>query len=160
MNTGMLSLCMVLALCACADRAEESVQDFVAHAGAGMRGDVRPLPPSSRYEPVLYTGAKSRDPFDPGRATPALPKPDARHREPLEAYGLETLRLIGMLERNGTRIALVRSPDGLVHQVLHGNYLGLNSGRVTRVGESEIVLVEALADGEGRVATLALAVRN
>src|SRR5688572_30017138 len=130
MKTMIAPFCIALALAACANPADESVQDFVARAGAGMRGDVAPIPAGSGYVPVPYTAKEMRDPFNPGTVAPRPPKPDTRAREPLEAYALESLRLTGIVESGGVRIGLVRSPDGLLHQVRVGSYLGLASGRV------------------------------
>ena len=151
------SLSFVLALSACANPSDEPIQEFVARAGAGMRGDVPQLPRGPAYDPVPYTAGGMRDPFDPGATAPPRPRPDDRMREALEAYGLETLRFTGVVERAGNRIALVRSPDGLLHRVQAGSYLGLASGRVVHVGDTELQLVEPLADGEERVVRLTLA---
>jgi type IV pilus assembly protein PilP len=57
--------------------------------------------------------------------------------------------------------ALVRDPDGVVHRVRVGNYLGQNYGRVIAVEEDRIELVELVPNGTGgwmeKPATIALA---
>jgi type IV pilus assembly protein PilP len=55
---------------------------------------------------------------------------------------------------------LVRDPDGVVHRVHVGNYLGQNYGRITSINEDHIELVELVPNGSGgwmeRQATIAL----
>ncbi len=50
--------------------------------------------------------------------------------------------------------------DNLIYQARPGNYLGQNYGRITKVGENEVVLRELVQDAAGewveRVATLQL----
>jgi type IV pilus assembly protein PilP len=41
--------------------------------------------------------------------------------------------------------------DNLLYQVRAGNYLGQNYGRITKIGETEIVLREIVQDGVGRM---------
>ena len=86
--------------------------------------------------------------------------PDPHPAEELERYPLDSLRLLGTLEHGGARWALVRSPDGVVHRVRSGNYLGRNNGKVLYVAEDRITLTEVVwseARGwEDRAAAMAL----
>jgi type IV pilus assembly protein PilP len=43
----------------------------------------------------------------------------------------------------------VQTSDGLIHRVVPGNYMGQNDGRITKISESEIQLVEIISDGIG-----------
>ncbi len=72
-----------------------------------------------------------------------------RRKEPLEAYPLESLNMVGTLEKGKTVYALVRTPDKDVYQVRQGNYLGQNYGVVIGVTDSEIRLKELVQDGAG-----------
>ena len=60
----------------------------------------------------------------------------------------------------GSIEGLVRDPDGVVHRVHVGNYLGQNYGRITGIGEDHIEIVELVPNGSGgwmeRQATIAL----
>jgi type IV pilus assembly protein PilP len=71
-----------------------------------------------------------------------------RRKQPLEAYPLDTMAMVGSLDRNGQLIALVRV-DNLLYQVRSGQYLGQNYGRITRISETEIVLREIVQDAVG-----------
>jgi type IV pilus assembly protein PilP len=126
----------------------ESPQEFVARSGNDLRGQVAALPQPARYEPAAYTVAGLRDPFTLQGPQPQVER-DARPREQLEAYSLDALRMMGTIEKSGTTFALVRSPDGTLHQVRAGSYMGLNSGRVAAVEAAAITLVEPVVeDGE------------
>ncbi len=140
-----LLILLTLAVAACGTQ-RDSVQDFVTNAGAGLHGSVEAPPEPPRYEAATYDAFDLRDPFAAPRKEPA-PRPDAQRRGPLEAYSLETLRMVGTVRKDGTMLALVKAPDGLVHQVRPGNRMGLNFGRITAVTETAITLVELVPEG-------------
>ena len=57
--------------------------------------------------------------------------------------------MVGSIAREGSLYGLVQDPDGLIHRILPGNYLGQNDGRVTDISDGEIALVEIVPDGVG-----------
>ncbi len=71
--------------------------------------------------------------------------------------------MVGTIIRAGTPVALVKV-ENLIYQVRPGNYLGQNYGRITKVGETEVVMREIVQDAAGewieRVATLQLQERS
>lgn len=138
------AILITLAVSACGTQ-RDSVQDFVANAATGMRGSVPAVVESPRYEPATYDAFGLRDPFAAPRK-PDAPRPGVERRDPLEAYSLETLRMIGTVQKGGTTFALVRAPDGLVHQVRADNRMGLNFGRIINITEAAIILVELVPD--------------
>ncbi len=77
-------------------------------------------------------------------------RPDLkRNREYLESFSLDTLRMVGTLQLGDINYGLVQTADGLIHRVLPGNYLGQNDGRISTIKDSEIELVEIIANGIG-----------
>lgn len=110
------------------------------------------------YRAVTYDHAEERSPFrapkpqqlganhDSYSRTPL--KPD-RIREPLEAYPLDSLRLVGTLRIDGQRSALLRDPQGHVHRLQAGDYLGMDRGRITRISKASLELVEILSNAQG-----------
>ena len=58
------------------------------------------------------------------------------------------MEMVGSLQGSGQPVALVRV-DKLIYQVRAGNYLGLNYGRVLRVGENQLTLREIVQDASG-----------
>ena len=67
----------------------------------------------------------------------------------LEAFPLDTLRMVGTLNLGETAYGLVQTSDGLIHRVIPGNYVGQNDGRIVDISDSEIQIVEIISDGIG-----------
>jgi type IV pilus assembly protein PilP len=75
-------------------------------------------------------------------------RPDeSRPREFLEQFTFDSLAMVGTLARGGTDWALVRDPDGGIHRVRLGNYLGRNHGKIVELTETYIGVVEIVTDG-------------
>jgi type IV pilus assembly protein PilP len=73
-----------------------------------------------------------------------------RNREELEAYELDSLRMVGTLDDDDDEWGIVLDPDGAVHRVSVGNYLGINIGKITHVYEDRIELREIIQNSDGR----------
>ena len=108
-------------------------------------------------EAARYRATRERDPFQPSapglaieRSAGATNAPSAgRRRLPLERLPLEQLRLVGTLATQGVRRALMQTPDGNVHSVTAGDYLGIDHGRIAKVHDASIDVVETVQDGNG-----------
>ena len=123
-----------------------------------------------RFDPQPYTSAQAVDPFSSQKLTVAL-KQEARQpnsllsaelnrrKEPLEAYPLDSMTMVGSVNKQNLPYALLRV-DALLYQVKVGDYLGQNYGRITRIAETEVALREIVQDAAGewieRPATLQL----
>jgi type IV pilus assembly protein PilP len=131
-----------------------------------MKGaPLEPLPVMKTFEVFQYDAQALRDPFSPSAEVDETvaqgPRPDTnRAREALEAFPLDSLDMVGTLGLVGDVTALVKDPDGVVHQIRPDNYMGQNFGRVTAITESSIELVELIPNGVGgwieRPASIAL----
>lgn len=143
-----------LLLGACS-RDMDDLERWVEQVKARPAGEIEPLPEVEPYETFEYSAHDLRSPFTPGRAEQPEqsgegPRPDPdRPREPLEGFSLDSLDMVGTFELGGERWGLVRDPDGLIHRVQPGNYMGRNYGRIVEVSESRIRLVELVPDGSG-----------
>ena len=71
-----------------------------------------------------------------------------RRKEPLEAYPLEQLKMVGTLSQAGVTYALVRAEKTL-YRVKKGNYLGQNFGLITEITDAEVKLKEIVQDTAG-----------
>jgi type IV pilus assembly protein PilP len=71
-----------------------------------------------------------------------------RRKEPLEAYPLDSMSMVGSVVRNGRQFALLRV-DNLLYQVKVGDYLGQNYGRVTDIDETQVHIREIVQDAAG-----------
>jgi len=150
----LLLLISCLALAGCADD-QEDIQSWMAEQSAGMRGVVKPLPEIKAFEVVDYAAAALIEPFKASRIEPERkngggglrPDPD-RRREPLEAYPLESLRMVGVLTQDKVSQALIQA-DKSLYRVKAGNYLGQDYGVITAVTGSSVELRELVEDVNG-----------
>ena len=150
-----LSLGACVLLAGCGGESHQDLRAWMADQGKGARGRVDPLPQIKPYEPFAYNAFDLPDPFKPRKIEPTKGAgsklaPDlTRRREPLEAYPLESLNMVGTLTQGKSTYALVRTPDKDVYQVTIGNYLGQNFGVILGITESEIRMKELVQDGGG-----------
>lgn len=153
-----------LVLVSCSN--DDDIQQWVSQEKAKRGAPMKPLPVIRTFETFLYTDQELRDPFGLSTAEQVQqaetgPHPDQdRPREPLESFPLDGLKMSGTLGATGAIEGLVRDPDGVVHRVHVGNYMGQNYGRITAIGEDRIDLVELVPNGTGgwmeRPASIAL----
>jgi type IV pilus assembly protein PilP len=155
-------LCVVLAgplLSACSSNADD-LNAYIAEVQARPPEPIPPIPPVKTYTPYVYEGQTGRDPFRPSTsegnddakvvATGSGPQPNFdRPKEYLEQYELDTLAMVGTFAMGESEWALVRDPDGVVHRVAVGNYIGRNHGKITLIEETQLELSELITDGLG-----------
>lgn len=150
----ILAAGVVLVLAGCGGESHQDLRAWMTEQGRGAKGKLDPLPQMRPYEPFAYNAFDLPDPFKPRKIEPTKGAsklaPDlTRRKEPLEAYPLESLNMVGTLEKGKTVYALVRTPDKDLYQVRQGNYVGQNYGVVIGVSDSEIRLKELVQDGAG-----------
>ncbi len=143
-------------LAGCGGESHRDLVDWMAAQGKGVRGHLDPLPQIKPYEPFTYNAFDLPDPFKPRKIEPAKGGGDnklapdlTRRKEPLEAYPLESLAMVGTIEKGPTRYALVKSPERDIYQVRKGNHMGQDFGVITGITDSEIDLKELVQDGSG-----------
>jgi type IV pilus assembly protein PilP len=120
--------------------------------GKGMRGKIEPIPEVQEYEPFTYNAYDTQDPFYPRKIGVVESKggpDDKRKPEPLEAYPLDGLKMVGTMERNGVTYGLIQAPGKDIYQVSLGHYMGQDYGRIISITETEIQLKELVQDGTG-----------
>lgn len=138
----------------CSSGEFEDLNRFVEESKQGLRGRVEPLPEIKQFEPFAYNAFELPDPFSPrdleatgGVPVSTGPAPDMnRRKETLEAFPLESLKMVGTLEQSRVRYALIRTPDNNLYKAKVGNYMGQNFGIVTAVSETVITLKEVVQD--------------
>jgi type IV pilus assembly protein PilP len=132
---------------------QDDLLRYIDQVKAKPGGRIEPLPQVKPYETFTYVAEDQRSPFQPDRADArgtAGYRPDAsRPKEYLEQFPLDTLQMVGTLDREGSTYALLQSDDGLVHRVAPGNFVGQNDGRVVAVTEAEVKVEELVPDGLG-----------
>jgi type IV pilus assembly protein PilP len=131
----------------------DDLDEYINEVKARPGGRIDALPPVKPYETFAYEAENLRSPFIPdspkGRAA-AGPRPEAnRPKEYLEQFPLDTLKMVGTLQRENRRFGLLQTQDGMVHRVVAGNYVGQNEGRVLTVTDGEVQVEELVPDGIG-----------
>jgi type IV pilus assembly protein PilP len=165
------SLLLVGLLASCGGEEHRDLKEELANLTKDMRGRVEPLPQVKPYEPVPYTAEGQVDPFRPerievaaaGRAASAstslIEEQKKRPPEPLEAFPLESIQMLGTITQKKETFALVKAGPNL-YRVKKGNYMGQNFGVITEIDEAQISLKELVQDSSGdwveRMSTLQL----
>lgn len=166
-------LCVVLLLPGgmllggCADRDTQDLQRYIEQVKRSTEGaPLGPLPDVEPYRPYAYEAGVLKDPFAYARfvvdAMTRQERPDpvdplfasgvvpdfGRPREELESYTLDALRLVGTFRDFATNDlwALIRAPDGVVHRVREGNYVGQNHGEIHAVTQQVVEIQEIVRD--------------
>ena len=152
LQVGLLST--VSMLLGCMSGVDDELLSYVDEIKARPGGRIEALPQIKPYETFTYAADDVRSPFAPDRpaapATLAGPKPiQDRDKEYLEQFPLDTLAMVGTLDRIGQTFGLVKTKDGMVHRVTSGNYVGQNDGRIVGVNDAGIRLEELVPDGIG-----------
>ncbi|NDP41474.1 MAG: pilus assembly protein PilP [Aromatoleum sp.] len=149
-----LAVAIGVLLAGCGGESHQDLRAWMAEQGKGARGKLEPLPQMRPYEPFAYNAFDLPDPFKPRKIEPTKGgsklAPDLmRRKEPLEAYPIESLNMVGTLARDKNVYALVRTPEKDLYQVRAGNYLGQNFGVITGVTDNEVRVKELVQDGAG-----------
>ena len=156
-------------LAACSEDIDD-LQDYIAAVKERPAEPIPPIPPVKTYTPYEYEGFEGRDPFrqsisegsdDVRSTTGPGPRPDFdRPKQYLERYELDTLAMVGTFAKEEAYWALVRDPEGVIHRVPVGDYIGKNHGQVVSINNTQINLSELISDGAGgwlvREASIAL----
>ncbi len=151
----LLTATVVLSACGEADRAD--LVDFVENAHKDRKPEIEPLPEIRLYEKFVYSASNLSDPFATSNLLPSSSGggatggtgPDTNRRlEPLEKFSLADLMLVGTIQHSGELWVIIKAPDGTVHSVTTGDHVGDNFGRVVKIANSRVELIEMiLADG-------------
>lgn len=159
---GFLGFCLTLCLVACGNSSEDELRQWISTQKGMAKPKVGPIAEPKQFRPEAYGQVASTEPFSNQKLTQALKRDStqaasngaliapelARRKEPLEAFPLDAMTLVGSLTKGGSPVALLRV-DSLLYQVKPGAYLGLNYGRVMKITETEITLREVVQDAMG-----------
>ncbi len=153
-----LSSLLLVLLAGCSSSGMQDLRQYIEQVKSRAPGRIKPLPEVQPIETFVYNPGGRRDPFKPAEqtTTQALPAPGSgiapdpmRRKEELESYPLDSLRMVGTLDKRGTKWALITTQDGTIYRVKEGNHMGQNNGRITRITEDRVELTEIVPDGAG-----------
>ncbi len=145
------------------DMTSGDVKKFVENTKKSQISSIEPLSHLKEYTQISYEAIKFREPFSlPVNNSPyKMPttrkgvikqqrRPDYdRPKEYLEGMPLDSLIMVGTLEKRGEMWALIVDRTGIIHRVKEGNFLGENSGKITKITEKQVFIEETVPDGEG-----------
>jgi type IV pilus assembly protein PilP len=161
---------LILVLSGCGDNGVAELQQWMDTVKKESRVVISKVSEPKVYVPIPYAGKNQTDPYNPAKLLVVLARmkaesnnglrPDMeRRREVLEAFPLDSLKMVGVIEKSNVRNALIQG-DKTVYQAKMGNYVGQNFGKITKITDSEIEITEIVQDATGdwteRKATLEL----
>ncbi len=108
--------------------------------------------------PLSFDIEGAPDPFNP-IIKPAIEKvggnkykkeKDITPLTPLELFGIEQLRLVGITMGQGKEVAMIEDPTGKFYPVGKGTLIGFNKGRVTRILANKVIVEEKEENAMGK----------
>ena len=153
------SAALALLLLASCSSEQDELSQWMAQQAREVKPSIEPISAPKKFNPQAYVAIDGVDPFSAQKLTVAL-KQEARQpnsllgaevnrrKEPLEAYPLDSMVMVGSVTRSGRPYALLRV-DNLLYQVKLGDYLGQNYGKITKISETDISLREIVQDAAG-----------
>ena len=119
---------------------------------------ISPIPEVKPYLRYVYP-EHEKDPFDIAMLAPesgpkriidnGIEVDTTRVPEFLEGFPLDSLRMVGTVEKDDTLWALIRIPDGAVQSVKSGSYMGQNYGKIVSISEANMDMKETVSNGLG-----------
>ena len=152
------SVALPLCLAGCSEEQGELPQ-WIDQQKREVKPNVQPLSTPKKFNPQAYVSLAGVEPFSNQKLTVAL-KQEARQpnsllaaeinrrKEPLEAYPLDSMSMVGSVVKAGRTYALLRV-DNLLYQVKPGDYLGQNYGKIAKISETDVSLREIVQDAAG-----------
>lgn len=152
----------VFALVGCLPSGEDELRIWIADQRANTKPNVIPLTEPKKFIPESYSQGGALEPFNQIKLTQALRRDSVqiasnaaliapemtRRKEPLEAFPLDAMAMVGSLNKTGVPTALLKV-DNLIYQVKVGSYLGQNYGKIVGITENSIQLREIAQDATG-----------
>ncbi|MBT9456904.1 MAG: pilus assembly protein PilP [Burkholderiaceae bacterium] len=167
-TVGALCLGPIMLMGCAADMDE--LRQWMEQQKREVQATVKPLVPPKKFLPQAYETQTSVEPFSAQKLTVAvkqearqpnslLTSEMSRRKQPLEAFPLDSMTMVGSVSREGRQYALLKV-DNLLYQVKSGDYLGVNYGKIMKISETDIALREIVQDAAGewieRTSTLQL----
>ncbi len=160
LNLRLLALVFIGMVAGCGEADFSDLQQYVNEVKTRPKSTIEPLPEVKPVEPFVFKPEGLRDPFkaisesqeseDAQISVGNGIRPDtSRRKEELEAYPLDDLRMVGTIIKKGDLWGLVKASDKTIHRVQVGNYLGKNYGRIIRIMNDKIELMEIVPDKPG-----------
>jgi len=154
--TSSVILASSLLLTGCGSNNFSDLDAFMAEKKARPGGIIAPIPTFKAYEAFSYSAAVQRSPFNRPievreiaqlQAISAIKPDNDRTKEFLEQYTFDSLAMVGRLEKDEDDWTLIQDPEGGVHRVQLGEYLGRNHGKIVEMTDTYVAVIEIVSDG-------------
>jgi len=149
----------LIGLAGCSGSAKEKdLNNFYTSVQEQKKGRIKPLPPFETVAPFSYQASNLRSPFEAPVAVAATRRPQGskavkpdptRVKQFLEQFNVGQLAMVGTLAQGGQLYGLIRDYDAGVHRVRAGDYMGSDHGRILKIDDASIELLEIVSDGSG-----------
>ncbi|MDJ0878491.1 MAG: pilus assembly protein PilP [Halieaceae bacterium] len=152
----LVALVLVAGLAGCASDEFNDLDQFMDEKRSRPGGVIPPIPAFKAYKAFAYSAAGLRSPFDRPieireisqlQSVSTVEPDETRPKEFLEQFTFDSLAMVGTLSRAGIDWCLIRDPDGGVHRVRVGNFLGRNHGKIVEMTETYVAVIEIVSDG-------------
>ncbi len=151
------SIASVLLLSGC-NGGKGDLDGYFSEQRGKQSAPIAPIPEVKPYLRYVYP-EHEKDPFDAAMLAPNTVREQivdngididtTRVPEFLEGFPLDSLRMVGTVEKDKTLWALVKIPEGAVQTVKPGNYLGQNYGKIVDVSDVKMSMIETVSNGLG-----------
>ncbi|HEY5801039.1 MAG TPA: pilus assembly protein PilP [Burkholderiaceae bacterium] len=159
MMRALASLLLLALLAGCTASGVEEVKQWMETTKKETPVRVKPLSPPKVFTPFPYAVHTELDPYDVNKLLAELARAQAananglapdttRRKELLENFPLDTMKMVGVIQKDGVRTALIQM-EKAVYQVKAGNYIGQNYGRIVAIGDKAVDIKETVQDAAG-----------
>lgn len=155
----LIILLFSFTLFSCVEVKTDDLKAFVLDAKSSTYPVNNKIPELKQIDALVFTGQEERNPFSEAKAEVVAPTKSApkscpqpnfkRPKQALEMYSVNNLIMRGTLLADQQLWAFVQVPEGEIHKVKPGYYLGLNYGRVLNITKDKIELLELASDRDG-----------
>jgi type IV pilus assembly protein PilP len=147
----------LIALSGCENNNFSDLNQYIARVKSEPKESIQPLPKVIKVESFEFKLNKQRDPFEaidqyefPNTSIDQSDingvKPDIkRPKEELEAFPLESLKMVGTVITKSILWGLIKADNGTIYRVQNGNYMGKNYGKIINISTNKIELLELVS---------------
>jgi len=154
--SGLLVLCPLLLLVGCGSEEHQDLRTWMREEAKTMKGKVSPLPEIRAFPVVAYETEAMTSPFSAAKiatreAVADKSPPDRiRPRQPLEAFPIEDLKVVGVIVAGAVPYALIQTPPpNKPKHVRVGEFMGRNFGKITTITTEGVTVRETVKDAGG-----------
>lgn len=151
---------IAFSLAGCVSDDVGDLTQYIDGVKARPKGNIQALPEIKVVDPFIFNPDGLRDPFrhvekadddgpiDVSSGTGIVPD-TSRRKEELEAYPLDTLKMVGTLTMDKALWGLIKASDGTIHRIRKGNHMGRNYGEIIRILGDRVELMEIVLEKPG-----------